>query len=202
MAYDEEQQRRSRVVVETPSARREVEQVQTTRVPERQGFSTGAVAALVLGAVALVTLLFLFMMKSQDTANDNVRVNANMPATAQQPQQQPVIIQQPAPQQQPVVIQQPATSQPAPIVVTAPATDSGSATTSSGTDDMAVQTNVDKKISEDTTFSTLGITAIVIDGKVTLSGTVDTETLKSQAERLVKGVKGVRTVENKIIVTG
>jgi hyperosmotically inducible protein len=86
--------------------------------------------------------------------------------------------------------------------VTQPAPDSGSSTTSSGTDDMAIQTNVDKKISEDQTISTLGITAIVIDGKVTLSGTVNTETLKAQAERLVKGVKGVRSVENKIIVTG
>jgi hyperosmotically inducible protein len=153
--------------------------------------------------VALVTILFLFMMRSQDAANENVRVNANMPATAQQPQQQPVIIQQPAPQQQqPIVVQQPATSQPAPVIVTQPAPDSGSSTTSSGTDDMAIQTNVDKKISEDQTISTLGITAIVIDGKVTLSGTVNTETLKAQAERLVKGVKGVRSVENKIIVTG
>ncbi|MBV9210187.1 MAG: hypothetical protein JOZ52_06135, partial [Acidobacteria bacterium] len=61
MSYDEQQQRRSRVVVETPAGRSEREVVHTERVPERQGMSTGAVAALVVGAVALVTIIFLFV---------------------------------------------------------------------------------------------------------------------------------------------
>src|SRR4051812_36912746 len=104
MSYDEQQQRRSRVVVETPAGRSEREVVHTERAPERQGFSTGAVAALVVGAVALVTIIFLFVMRGQqDTANENIRVNAQQPATATQPQQ-PVIVQQPAPvQQQPPI---------------------------------------------------------------------------------------------------
>ena len=33
MSFDEEQQRKSRVVVETPNARREVVQTETTRTP-------------------------------------------------------------------------------------------------------------------------------------------------------------------------
>lgn len=201
MAYDEEQQRRSRVVVETPTARREVVRTETARVPERQGFSTGAVAALVVGAVALVTILFLFLMnKQQDEANINARVTTQ-PTTASQPQQQPVIVQQPAPvQQPPIVVQQPATTQPAPVIVTQPATDSGSA--SSGNNDSAIQSDVDKKLSEDTQLASLGITVIVIDGKATLTGMVNSEALKSRAERVVRGVKGVRSIENKIIVEG
>jgi uncharacterized protein HemX len=199
MAYDEEQ-KRSRVVVETPTARREVVRTETSHVPDRQGFSTGAVAALVVGAVALVTILFLFLMKNQDdTTNANVRVT-QPPVTAQQPQQQPVIVQQPAQQQPPIIVQQPATSQPAPVIVQQPATNSGS-TQPSGTDDLSVQSSVDRKISDDTTLAALGVTAIVLDGKVTLTGTVDSEAMKSRVERVVKSVKGVRGVDNKIIVS-
>jgi hypothetical protein len=194
MSYDEEQQRRSRVVVETPTARREVVRTETSRVPDREGFSTGAVAALVVGAVALVTILFLFLMRNpQETTNSNVPV-----ATTTQPQQQPVIVQQPAPAQQqpPIIVQQPA-SQPAPVIVNGPP--AGSAT--SGTnDDSTVQMAIDKRISEDPTVSSLGVTAMVIDGKVTLSGTVNSQDMKSRVERLIKDIKGVRAVDNKLIV--
>lgn len=198
MAYDEEQ-KRSRVVVETPTARREVVRTETSHVPDRQGFSTGAVAALVVGAVALVTILFFFLMKNQDdTANANLRTTPP-PATAQPPQQ-PVIVQQPAQQQPPIIVQQPATSQPAPVIVQQPAPVSGS-TQPSGTDDLSVQSSVDRKIADDTTLAALGVTAIVLDGKVTLTGTVDSEAMKSRVERVVKSVKGVRGVDNKIIVS-
>lgn len=202
MSYDEEQQRRSRVVVETPTARREVVRTETTRAPDRQGMSTGVVAALVIGAVALTTILFLFLSnRNSDTTNANVRVATTQPTPMQQ---QPVIIQQPAPQQQqPVVIQQPAQQQPVVITQAAPATSTD--TTSArprGTDDATVQINIDKRISDDPKFASLGVLATVSDGKVTLTGTVDTPELKRQVESLVKRVEGVRTVDNQISVAG
>jgi cell division protein FtsL len=206
MAYDEEQQKRSRVVIETPTARREVVQTTTARVPERRGISTGVVAALVIGTVALVTLLFLFILNRQNNATE---VNANV-QTAERPiQQQPVIIQQqPTPQQQtPVIIQQPApatTSQP-PVIIeqpAAPATTSTEPAKPAGADDSSIQSSIDKKMAEDATLSTVGVTATVLNGKVTLIGTVDTQALKNQVERLVKTVKGVRTVDNQILVSG
>ena len=43
MSYNEEQARRSRVVVDTPSGRREVEQTEAVRVPERSGVSATTV---------------------------------------------------------------------------------------------------------------------------------------------------------------
>src|SRR5947208_3858246 len=141
MAYDEEQHKRSRVVIETPAARREVVQTTTARVPERRGVSTGVVAALVIGSVALVTILFLFILNRQNT---DTTVNANVrSATAPTPSQQPVIIQQqPTPlPQQPIIIQQPAPAadqppviiqQPAPITTTNGTT---AASKPSGTDD-------------------------------------------------------------------
>jgi len=207
MAYDEEHHKRSRMVIETPTARREVVQTTTARAPERRGISTGVVAALVIGSVALVTILFLFILNRQNT---ETTVNANMrTATAAPTPQQPVIIQQqptPLPQQQPIIIQQPApvTSQP-PIIVeqpAAPPTTSGATASSkpSGTDDTAIQSEIDKRISQDATLSTADVTATVIEGKVTLIGTVDSPGIKNQVERLVKGVKGVKAVDNQLIV--
>ena len=189
MAYDEEQARRSRVVVETPNERREV--VHTQSVRDNSGISAGMVGVLVVVAIALITMLVLFWMSSQPT--DNANLAAQQPTT---------VVQQPAPvQQPPVIIQQPApvTTQPAPIIVTPPA--GGAATsTDSVSMDSAIQAAVDKKISDDPEISTLGITASVVNGKVMLIGTVKTEALKTQIERMVKQVKGVKAVDNQISV--
>lgn len=193
MSYEDEQQK-SRVVVDTPTSRREVVRTETIRDPGRQGISTGAVAAIVVGAVALVTILFLFLMKNQQDT-----VNNNTPVTATQPQHQPIIIQQPAQAaQQPIVVQQPGTTQPAPVVIQQPSADS--AAVANGTDDASIQSNIDRKMSEDTTLASLGISAIVSGGRVTLTGSVNSEAMKSRVERLVNTVKGVRGIENKIVV--
>lgn len=206
MSYDEEQQKRSRVVIETPTARREVVQSVTARAPERrQGVSTGVVAALVIGAVALVTLLFLFILNRQNSATE---VSANVQTAQPTPMpQQPVIIQQqPTPlPQAPIIIQPPATTTQPPVIIEqpAPATTSPETTVrSSGSDDAAIQSQIDKKMAEDATLSTVGVTATVLDGKVSLIGTVDSQAIKNQVERLVKSIKGVRSVDNQIIVSG
>jgi BON domain len=190
MAYDEEQARKSRVVVETPSERREVVHSQSVRTPDNNGISAGMVGVLVVVAIALITMLVLFWLSSQP-ATENL--------AAQQP---PTVIQQPAPAQQPpVIIQQPApaTTQPAPIIVNPPAGGS-TAPTESVNMDSTVQAAVDKRLLDDPELSTLGITASVIDGKVMLVGTVKTEALKVQAERVVKQLKGVKSVDNQITV--
>ena len=196
MSYDEEQARRSRVVVETPNERREVVHSQSVR--DNSGISAGMVGVLVVVAIALITMLVLFWMNSQPTTDENAALTA---------QQQPTVIQQPAPAQQPpVIIQQPApATQPAPIIVTPPAggsTTSGSTTSESVNMDSSIQNAVDKRLADDPTFSTLGITASVLDGKVMLIGTVKTETMKADIERAVKQIKGVKQVDNQIIVSG
>ena len=192
MAYDEEQARKSRVVVETPNERREVVHSQSVR--DNSGISAGMVGVLVVVAIALITMLVLFWLSSQPATD-----NANL--TAQQP---PTIVQQPAPvQQPPVIIQQPApATQPAPIVVTPPAGGSTGSTmpTESVNMDSTIQTAVDKKLADDPAISELGITASVLNGKVMLIGTVKTEALKTQIETMVKQVKGVKSVDNQITV--
>lgn len=194
MSYDEEEARRSRVVVDTPSERREVVHSQTVRNPDRSGVSAGMVGVLVVVAIALITMLVLFWMSTQPTTEE----------TAMTQQQPPTVIQQPAPAQQPpVIIQQPApATQPAPIIVTPPAGGTAPATSESVNMDSSIQTAVDKRLIDDPTFSTLGITASVVNGKVMLAGTVKSETLKADIERAVKQIKGVKAVDNMIIVSG
>jgi len=193
MAYDEEEAKRSRVVVQTPTSRREVVESESVRTPERSGISAGMVGVLVVVAIALITVLVLFWMSNQPT-ND---ANANLAAQQQPAPPQTTIVQQPAAQQPPVIIQQPApVTQPAPVIVN-PA-DGGTATNPN--DDSTIQAAIDKHLADDPTLSTLGITATVMNGKVTLLGSVKNDGLKNQVEKMVRRIKGVKTVDNQISV--
>ena len=193
MAYDEEHAKKSRVVVETPSERREV--VHTQSVRDNNGMSAGMVGVLVVVAIALITMLVLFWMSSQPATDPTL--TAQQPATT--------VVEQPAPvQQPPVIIQQPApvTTQPAPIIVTPPAggTMPAESASSSVNIDSTIQAAIDKRLMDDPEFSTLGITASVINAKVMLIGTVKSEELKVKIERAVKQIKGVKEVDNQISV--
>jgi hypothetical protein len=195
MAYEDEQSRKSRVVVDTPTSRREVTQTESVR-GDRGGISGATVGVIVVVAIALITIVVLFLMNGQSNANANL--------AAQQAQQQPVVVQQPAQQQPPVIIQQPApaANQP-PIVINQPATGSGLAPATApanNSNDANVQTAIDKKITDDPILSAQGVTATVLDGKVTLTGTVKSEALKSQLDRTIRGVRGVKQVDNQIVV--
>jgi hypothetical protein len=196
MAYDDEQAKRSRVVVETPTARREVTHTESVR-NDRGGISGATVGVIVVVAIALITIVVLFLMNGQSTTDN---ANANLAAQQQPAQQPPVIVQQPAQQQPPVIIQQPAQSaQQPPVIINQPAPSGGSAPANTS-DDGAVQMAVDKKIGDDPTLSGLGITATVLDGKVTVTGTVKSEALKSQVDRALRTIKGVKQVDNQIVV--
>lgn len=206
MSYDEEQTRRSRVVVETPNERREVVQHQTVRYPEeRRGYSTGIVVTVALLAIAATAIIFLFLTNSRE---DSSQVNVNLRAATQPTPmtQAPVVVTQPTP----IIITQPAPvtqTQPAPVIIqapppattTAPPASTGSST-SPATDDSALQQKIDKALDDDTELSNAGITATVINGRVSLTGTVNSDALKRKAERLVT-VKGVTGVDNHIAVS-
>lgn len=209
MPYEEEEQRKSRVVVETPTARREVVQTQTTRTPERAGFSTGMVAAVALGAIAITAIIFMFLMnRSDDTANANTGL-AMQPTPIVQPT---IIVQQPLTQPTPIIIQAPPTTmQPAPVIITQPPTSAGTTTPTSTTtatttttsansiDDGTLQSGIESQFTNDADISATDVTASVINGRATLEGTVKSSDVKRRAERLASKVKGVRSVDNKII---
>lgn len=194
MAYDDEQARRSRVVVETPTARREVTHTEAVR-NDRRGISGATVGVIAVVAIALITIVVLFLMNGPTDTTD-----ANLAETQPATQQPPVIVQQPAPQQQPpVIIQQPAPVAQAPVVIQQ-APSGGSAPAAS--QDGSIQAAIDKKIADDPTLSSLGITATVLDGKVTLTGTVKSEGIKSQVERMIRAISGVMQVDNQIVAMG
>jgi hypothetical protein len=129
--------------------------------------------------------------QTTDTANDNLAAQQTAPPPT-------TVIQQPA-QQPPVIIQQAPAPQQAPIIVTQPA---AGGSTSSASNDSAIQFEIDKRIMDDPTLSPLGITVSVLDGKATLIGVVKTEGLKSQFEKTVRNVKGVKQIDNQIAVSG
>jgi hypothetical protein len=118
------------------------------------------------------------------------------------------VVTVPVPQQQPVVMP-PATTTTTtqPIIVPVPSTTTSSSTTttetakSSGTDDSTIQSNIEKKFSDDPKMAALGITVSVADGKVTLIGTVDSREMKNRVERMAR-IKGVKSVDNQITVSG
>jgi hypothetical protein len=220
MSYDEEQQKRSRVVVETPTARREVVHQQTVRYPEeRRGHSTGLVVAVALVAIAATAILFLFLTNSRD---DSSQTNVNVrSAAATQPTpvvQTPVIVQTPMtmPTPQTVIIQPPptTTTAPAPVIITPPPA-AGTTTTApsaaappantrapaGGHDDASLQAQIDKAFAADPDISAAVIDATVVNGRVRLSGTVNSDAVKQRAERLAYQVKGVLGVDNKIVVS-
>ena len=192
MAYDDEQATRSRVVVDTPTSRREVTHTESVR-NDRGGMSGATIGVIVVVAIALITVVVLFLMNQQN----NLNANDNLAA---QQAQQPVVVQQPAAQQPPVIIQQPAqTAQQPPVIINQPAATGGTAP-SNNSNDGAVQMAIDKTIGDDPTLSALGITATVLDGKVTLTGTVKSESLKSQLDKVIRSVKGVKQIDNQIVV--
>lgn len=211
MSYDEEQTRRSRVVVETPEERREVVSQQTVRYPEdRGGHSTAMVVTIALLAIAATAIIFLFLTNSRD---DSSQVNVNLRAGTQPTPmtQAPVVVTQPPVQPTPIIITQPAPvtqTQPAPVIIQAPppttttAPPASTGSSSSGVlDDSALRQKIDKAYEDDTELSSLGIIATVTNGKATLTGTVSTDALKRKAERLAHAIKGVTGVDNQITVS-
>ena len=219
MSYDEEQQKRSRVVIETPTARREVVEEKTVRYPppgyppERRGYSTGVVATVALLAIAATALIFLFLTNSRD---DSTEVNINARAAAQPTPfaQPPVTVQTPMTQPTPIIIQQVPQTVPAPVIIQAPPTTTDPATTApppatttappaapAASDDATLQTKIDKSFADDAAVSAASVNATVVNGRVLLSGTVNSDAVKQRAERLAYAVKGVLGVDNKIIVT-
>ncbi|HYP01719.1 MAG TPA: BON domain-containing protein, partial [Pyrinomonadaceae bacterium] len=68
----------------------------------------------------------------------------------------------------------------------------------SGTDDATLESRINKSFTDDPDLA--GLTVTVIGGKATLIGSVKTKALKDRAERLANAVRGVRNIDNKLMV--
>ncbi len=201
MANDEQETKRSRVVVETPNTRREVTRTEREYTPDGGGTSTATIAVVVILAIGVVVLLLLLVMNRQ--TNDNANLAAQQ--TQQPAQQQPLIVQQPAPQQQPpIIVQQPGApaAQPPIIVNNQPATGGSTGTTAPAVpDDGSIQAEIDKRLQKDFASVSADITVSVMNGKAMLVGSVKSDQLKNQIERAVRAIKGVKAVDNQLLVS-
>ena len=182
------------VVVNSPGQRSEVLTERTERGPRESSISTGTIAIIaILAITAIAAILYIV---SNRNANESANRNANLDVASQAPpttvvqqpaQQAPVIIQQPA-QQAPVIIQQPAPTQPSQRENT------------SANDDAKMQDIATKKLSDDPDMA--GVVMTITDARAVLTGTVNSAATKAKAEQIVKAVRGVKSVDNKIVVSG
>jgi flagellar basal body-associated protein FliL len=180
------------VVVNSPGQRSEVLTERTERGPRESRSSTGMIAIVAILAIAAIAVVLYIV--SNRNANESANRNANLDVAASQTdshQPPTTIVQQPA-QQAPVIIQQPA--QPAPVIIQQPAQ------RDSASDDANMQDVATKRLGEELDLNAVAIT--IIDARAFLTGTVNSPATRAKAERLVKEVRGVKSVDNKIVVSG
>ena len=180
------------VVVDSPGQRSEVLTERTERGPRESRSSAGTIAIIaILAITAIAAILYIV---SNRNANESANRNANLDAASQAPPT--TVVNQPA-QQAPVIIQQPA--QQAPVIIQQPAQPSQRENTSAN-DDANMQDIATKRLSEDPDMA--GVVMTVTDARAVLTGTVNSAAAKAKAEQIVKAVRGVKSVDNKIVVSG
>lgn len=167
--------------------------------PREVGLSPATIIVIAILAILAIGVVFYVVNNrneneaaNRDATLESTRLQAEVQARAQQSaaaaaaqkSQPPVIIQQPmATQAPPVIVQQ-----------AAPPTD-----TRNVMDDSTMQELASKRLADESDLSAISVS--VLDGKATLRGTVDAANLKSKAEKIVRSVRGVKSVENTITVS-
>lgn len=71
---------------------------------------------------------------------------------------------------------------------------------SKGPDDATITTNVKSKIAADSPALANAVTVETTEGKVTLTGAVDNDAVRSKVEQYAKSVEGVKSVTNNLTV--
>jgi hypothetical protein len=183
MGHYSEPQKRRRVEVPIPVGKK--------RAPARhyQQNGDGTHRALIdAGIVVLTTVLTTVLLlgisgQIQDTTAENLTSGSPAPLLLTP---QPLASATPTPQ----------TSR----SLATPATEDSASTPVATPDDTEIQAAIDKKLGDDASLSQLGITATVTDGTVILVGTAPSDEMKDKVEKLVHSVKGVRKIDNQIVV--
>jgi hypothetical protein len=179
------------VVVDNAGQRSEVVIERTQRGPRESGVSTATVVLIAILALTAVGVVFYIV--SNRNANELANRNANLAIASQAPPT--TIVQQPAPAQQaPVIIQQPAPVQPAPVIIEQPNP------RDSASDDANMQEVATKRLNDELDMTAVSIA--ISNGRAVLTGSVNSLVTKAKAEQIVKAVRGVKSVDNQIVVLG
>lgn len=182
-----------RVMVNRPGQRSEVLTERTQSGPRESRVSTGTIA--IIAILAITGIGVVLYLVSNRNANEEANRNANLEVASQGNRDAPAttIVQQPAPQA-PVIIQQPASDQQGSVTVQQPNQ------RDSASDDANMQEVATKRLNDDLDMTTVSVT--ISEARATLTGTVNSAALKAKAEQLVREVRGVKSVDNKIVVSG
>ena len=180
------------VVVNSPGQRSEILTERVQSGPRESRVSAGTIAIIAVLAISAV-IVVLYIINNRN-ANEEANRNANLDVAASQTNnRQPptTIVQQPA-QQAPVIIQQPA--QPAPVIIQQPNP------RDSASDDANMQEVATKRLNDEPGMTTVSIS--INEARAVLTGTVNSAAARTKAERLVLAVRGVKSVDNQIVVSG
>ena len=180
------------IVVNSPGRRSEVLTERTQVVPREPRSSTGTIAIVAVLAIAVIAIV-LYMVSNRN-ANEAANRNANLDAAAQAP---PATIGQQPAQQPPLIIQQPA--QQAPVIIQQPPAPTQRENTSAN-DDANMQDIATKRLTEEPGMA--GVVMTVTDARAVLTGNVSNAATRAKAEQIVKAVRGMKSVDNRIVVTG
>jgi hypothetical protein len=189
MSSGMERQSRSRIVIETPRGRHARGGRRSVR-PSAPVSREGLVAVSVIAAAALATFVALFLTsRPYDPMSSTVAPQQEVPPSALSLQSSP------KPEPSPSAAPAQATATPA-----TPSEPTGQIS-GSGTDDAAIQAEIERRIAGDATLSGLDVSTNVEGGRVTLFGSVRSPELKTRVEKAVRSIKGVITVDNQLVVT-
>jgi hypothetical protein len=188
-----EQRIQKHLVINSPGQRSEVLTERTETGPRESRISAGTLALIAVIAIAVIGVV-VYLVANRN-ANEAANRNANLEAASQANSHQPTtIIQQPAPQPAPLIIQQPAGGQQAPVIIQQPNQ------RDSVSDDANMQEVATKRLAEETDMKAVFIT--ITDARAVLTGTANSAATRTRAEQLVKAVRGVKSVDNQIVVSG
>src|SRR6267378_2585172 len=171
--------RRNRIVIETPTTRKQRGARPVGRQPG-PGAREAIAALTVIGAAALATFIALFLTsRPYDPMNSTLAPVQTVPSGS--------LAIQPSPQQN---LAGGAVPSPEPSVETATVPD-----------DAGIQSQIERTLASDPVLSKLDVSTLVEGGKVTIVGSVRSADLKQRVEKTLRSVKGVISVDNQLVVT-
>jgi BON domain len=175
-------QRPSRLVVSTARPK-------TIRsAPLRQQPRESIVAIALILAAALATFAALLITsRPYDPMNSTIAPQANVPPApipmGASPKASPTVAASPA------EVEEPRAEQP-----------QAASAESSQVDDAEVKSAIEQVFASDPALADVDVNLIVENGRVTLSGAVNSAEIKQKAERAVRSVKGVTGVNNQLVI--
>ncbi len=180
--------RRNRIVIETPTARNQRRSHSAGR--PQAGAREGIVALTLIGAAALATFMALFLTsRPYDPINSTLVPAQTVPAGS--------LAWQPSPKPSPTISPSPQQKQPTNVAPSPEPT----AATATVPDDAAIQSGVERTLAAEPTLAKLDVSVLVERGTVIIVGSVRSADLKQRVEKAVRGVKGVVSVDNQLVIT-